>query len=85
MMEPSPPGATIAELMSEQNIKKDYMSRSMGLTATEFQQLLDGDLQLTKHIAKQLEIIFKVSHQFWLVREHNYRRNSEVYKSTNQD
>nr|WHS69161.1 ImmA/IrrE family metallo-endopeptidase [Serratia marcescens] len=81
----SAPGDTIIDLMDEHGFNEEELSRRVGLSLTKGRELISGDLILTEQIAYKLELLFKVSMNFWLSREDKFRKHkNEIIRQNNE-
>lgn len=69
----SPPGTTIVDILDEQELSVEAFAARIGLTVPDAQNLLNGEIALTKTIAKELSEKLGASVDFWLARENDYR------------
>lgn len=69
-----PPGETIKEVMENNSITKNQLQQKLCISLDTLEDLLEGDIPLTEHIAEQLEAIFDIDKQFWINLEENYRK-----------
>ena len=68
-----PPGETIKEQLEIHNISVCEFSHQMNITEQQAQDLLNGELELTEHIANQLEKVLGLKAKFWNNLERLYR------------
>lgn len=76
MFEPewaSPPGATIARILDREKISVDDFAWELEISRSEVIDLCKGSLPINEEIAKRLEQVLRVSSDFWLEREAQYR------------
>lgn len=71
----SPPGETILDFLSENEISREKFAHSIGQGIAEVDSLLVGNLEITPEIAKKLEESLGGSSKFWLQREAQYRQD----------
>lgn len=77
------PGESISDFMELANLAKDDVSRMLGITNDEFNQLLIGEYPITVWMTPALVEIFGGSVSFWLNREKNYRRDLKMGRTHN--
>jgi HTH-type transcriptional regulator / antitoxin HigA len=69
----SPPGATIAELLSERDIPQVELATRLGMTPKFVNELIAGKVSLTPTTALALERALDVPADFWLARDARYQ------------
>lgn len=70
----SPPGDTIADIMSEQGLKLDVLAGSVGLSVVDMSRLVAGNLKITPGLAQALSVAIGSTPDFWLNREMSFRQ-----------
>jgi plasmid maintenance system antidote protein VapI len=70
-----PPGAELAEKMSEMNIDIDEIAQRSGLPPETIRCLLDVEITMTLEIAEHLEQATLIPVGYWMRCEENYRKN----------
>lgn len=68
------PGETIQEILEAREMSAGSFAREMGESPATVRALLDGTGRLTPEIAAKLERTLRVSAQFWVNLEANYRK-----------
>lgn len=68
-----PPGYTIKSLLNFQKMTKTRLAMLIGLPIEQLEQLLSGELPITRVIALKLESIFRIPAKSWMDREVQYR------------
>lgn len=76
----TPPGRTIEEIISNENISSNELAKRMDLSSSQLNELLDGTMPLTGSIAEDLERVLGVPATFWLNLESNYRTKLELVR-----
>ncbi|MDB5281904.1 MAG: hypothetical protein JWO06_979 [Bacteroidota bacterium] len=76
----SPPGATIADILSEQGLSVPKFAKEMNATTDYVNELLGGYIGITEDIADKLESILGASAEFWLRRENQYQEDFKRVK-----
>jgi len=71
----SPPGATIAGILSQRWIQWDDFACDMGMSLAEVSGLIRGDVEITEGVALRLYQVLGVSVSFWVNRERKYREH----------
>ncbi len=71
----SPPGETILDFLSENEISIANFSKQMEIKSTYAKKLLKGNEQVTDTIAEKLGSIIGSTKSFWLARESQYRND----------
>lgn len=69
----SPPGETIADLISEKGLSEAELGALLGCTATHVSRLLDGTAAIDVAMATALSLALGSTADFWLARETQYR------------
>lgn len=80
----SPPGDTLLDWMEENGIERAEMAVKLGLRAEDARRLLAGTLRISHALADKLGHFTKVTADFWLNREDDYRqepRRTETEKA----
>ena len=67
------PGVTIKELADAMGITQTELALRMDITAKHLSKLINGEVELTREIARKLEVIFKIEVSFWMNLETSYR------------
>jgi plasmid maintenance system antidote protein VapI len=70
-----PPGAELAEKMSEMNIDIDEIAQRSGLSVETIHCLLNVEITMTLEIAEHLEQATLIPVDYWMRCEENYRKN----------
>jgi plasmid maintenance system antidote protein VapI len=80
---PAPPGQLIKELATARNISTDLIARRLSIRNTPSDgvaALFKGQMHITDHmasqLASQLELIFGIKKDFWLLKEKEYRQRN---------
>lgn len=81
----SPPGETISELLAERELTVEDMVSCIGLSKKEAIALLNGNLPVCDALAENLQMLFKVSAEFWLSRESTYRSSLQYLSQKQAD
>lgn len=68
-------GDVVQGWLEDNNVSVESLSRALGSTLEETQQLLSGDLRLTEHIANNLEAFTGTPARVWWLFEETYRKN----------
>lgn len=76
----TPPGATIAQLLSDAEISLSSFQESIGFSEQDVARLLRGDIVVDSLTAQDLARIVGGSTNFWLKREDGYREAVEQCK-----
>ncbi len=71
----SPPGETIADILEEQQLSQNDFAHRIGQSANYARDLLHGNAEITKDIAKQLAAVLGGTVTFWINRENQYRES----------
>lgn len=69
----SPPGDTILETLTENNVTAGDLAEQMGITQVQMDGLIAGKEPITEQIALRLEVALDIPAHFWLNREKLYR------------
>lgn len=69
----SPPGDTMISILEERELTVEQFARSIGLTTSTAQSVLDGTKGIDSSLAKRLATILGASKEFWIARESDYR------------
>ena len=69
----SPPGDTLAELLSERGITQAELARRMGRPLNPVNEMILGTKEITEDTALELERVLGTPANFWLAREAKYR------------
>ena len=69
----SPPGHTIADLMSSREISPSDLARVLDRSITFVERLLEGREAITLGVARRLQDVIGGSATFWLTRDRQYR------------
>ena len=78
---PSPPGATIADILEERGLSETEFSELIGWNITITKRLINGHRRIRFSDAVKLNRVFGGSITFWLIRESQYRDALEHQKS----
>jgi plasmid maintenance system antidote protein VapI/Zn-dependent peptidase ImmA (M78 family) len=73
----SPPGETIAAVLSERGLTFDDFARIIRRPPGDVEQLIDGEATLTADLARLLADTLGASAEFWTRREVRYRQDLE--------
>ena len=77
----SPPGDTLAEILSIKGISKTALARRMEMPIKTINEIINGLVSITPETAILLERALEIDAAFWLEREKNYRFElTEIYK-----
>lgn len=68
-----PPGVTIKELADEAGITQIELATRMDISTKHLSKLINGEVELTRDIARILEVIFGLDVSFWMNLENSYR------------
>lgn len=71
----SPPGATIADLMTARRMSRNALAELLERPLTFVDGLLEGREAITLRIAQQLQYVIGGSTSFWLTRDRQYRHD----------
>lgn len=63
----------LLELMEFYNWDKPKLAKKLGMSKAEMKALFDDDLPIAEKEARAFEIVFGISHKFWLNLDENYR------------
>lgn len=74
----TPPGATIKELIENQNVDIEVFCETLNISIDEYQALLDGELAIDSSMAESLSKALGPSADFWLLLEEQYRDKLSV-------
>jgi plasmid maintenance system antidote protein VapI len=69
-----PPGAELAEKMSEMNIDIDEIAQRSSLSVKTIRCLLNVEITMTLEIAEHLEQATLIPVNYWMQCEENYRK-----------
>jgi plasmid maintenance system antidote protein VapI len=69
----SPPGATIDDLLVEQQLSRDDLANHLGRAVAFVDRLIAGQAEVTAEIARSLERVIGSPATFWMRRETQYR------------
>ena len=69
----APPGATIADLLEEQEMTQTELASRLGVSLKHLNQVVKGSASISAELALGLERVFSVSAEFWLTREAIFR------------
>lgn len=69
----SPPGDTLAEILSIKGISKPTLALLMNVSFKTINQIIKGKVVITPETAILLEKALEIDAAFWLEREKNYR------------
>lgn len=76
----SPPGDTIAEILSEKGMSHKQLAELMCLPETKVDKLLKGKISISKKMASKLETTIGSTSSYWLKRDSQYREDLIRYK-----
>lgn len=68
-----PPGATIADLLDEQEMTQTELARRLGVSLKHLNQVVKGSASISAELALGLEKVFSAPADFWLTREAIFR------------
>lgn len=68
-----PPGVTIKELADQAGITQVELASRMDISTKHLSKLINGEVELTREIARILEVIFELDVSFWMNLENSYR------------
>lgn len=68
-----PPGVTIKELADQAGITQVELASRMDISTKHLSKLINGEVELTREIARILEVIFGLDVSFWMNLENSYR------------
>lgn len=68
-----PPGATIADLLEEQETTQTELAGRLGVSLKHLNQVVKGNASISAELALGLEKVFSVPADFWLTREAIFR------------
>lgn len=71
----SPPGDTIADLLTERQIPVDELADRLALSIKNVNELLDGKHEISDELAGKLQINLGSTARFWRSREKQYRES----------
>lgn len=77
----SPPGETIRDILEDRNLSLIEFADQIGFIPSHANDLLHGNLPLTRELALQLEYTLGASAEFWLNRESQYRADTSRFQS----
>lgn len=77
----SPPGATITDILDQNELSIELFAKQIGMTVTDAQNLIEGKIALTKSIAVELSDKLGASTEFWLARECDYRSLTTAHQN----
>lgn len=78
----SPPGDTLAEILSKKDISKSALALRMNLSIKTINQIIKSKVVITPETTILLEKALGIEAAFWLEREKNYRLElSEIFKA----
>ena len=72
----SPPGDTIHSILLERGMSKAELSKNIGLSTRDLQNLLDGRMTISIGIARKLAKMLGASIESWVSRDYQYRRDA---------
>jgi len=75
----SPPGATIASLLSQKNLTVADFADELGQPSEWIEALIAGNQRITNDLAEQLSATLGASTSFWLQREADFRQEAQVH------
>lgn len=81
----SPPGETIADILSQRSISLPTFARLVGCTNEDVEDLLSGRTTITEPLAERLAGAVGSSAAFWLTREAQFRRSAVRLGQMDQD
>lgn len=73
----NPPGATIANMLQRRRLPLDEFAWEMEIPESEVTALFEGKIHLNDTMAHRLEKVLGVSADFWIVREAQYRSDTQ--------
>jgi HTH-type transcriptional regulator/antitoxin HigA len=73
MSKPTAPGATLQDMLDERAMSQADLARAMRRPTKTINEIIKGKARITEHTAIQLERVFKVPAEFWMMREASYR------------
>lgn len=79
----TPPGASIKEQLEMRGMSLKEFAFRMGLPEKHVSRLINGDVQLTKETACQLEMVLGLPSHFWINLEAIYREKLAKVKAEN--
>ncbi len=77
------PGTLISEVMENKGISSHEVARQIHLTDQEFDELLEGNIDLTDKLAESLAEVLNISKSWILSFEAKYRKDLEVVNKEN--
>jgi addiction module HigA family antidote len=72
-MKRSPPGETIQDLLDQIGMTQATLAQILGRPTKTINEIIKGKARITEETAIQLERVFKIAAEFWLLREAQYR------------
>lgn len=75
----SPPGDTMAEILSSKGISSKQLADSTSLSEAKIAKLLDGKISITQEIAMELERSLGSTKSYWLKRDMQYKEDLSRY------
>lgn len=69
----SPPGDTIADILSERNVSEAHFAKQLEQSLEDTLDLLKGRIAITIDLARRLECVVGASVEFWMSRDYQYR------------
>ena len=79
----TPPGASIKEQLETRGMSLKEFAFRMGLSEKHVSRLINGDVQLTKEMACQLEMVLGLPSRFWINLEAIYREKLTKVEAEN--
>ena len=72
----SAPGDTIMDILREQDISEECFASLMSLTTEDTRALLQGRSTVSIAVARRLSSVLGASVEYWMARDHQFRRDS---------
>ena len=69
----SPPGDTIADILSARNVSEAHFAGQIDRSLEDTRDLLKGRIAITIDLARRLESVIGASVEFWMSRDYQYR------------
>ncbi len=79
-----PPGVTIKEQLADRGMSQKEFAQRMDLSQKHVSKLINGDVQLTKDVARRLEMVLGLPASFWNRLEDIYREKLVNAEAENQ-
>ncbi len=70
----SPTGDTIADMLDEKGWTKKEFASQVGKSLYQIEMIINGTSVISEETASRLETVLGGSKEFWLNREHQYRK-----------